>query len=172
MEKDYVVVMDPMGGAHLEHRSHKYTKREWQGKCWRYWYGTQYKKDAEKARAEIKRTTNYLNDVRGLITNDKNDLYNPMLKKRAYTAREHIAENARTAYNSQKLYDKSLAGRIEKGKKTVDALLSKLKKKVNDTAIKTAKKLGFKTQQTETRTDISTGQKWRRVNGGAWEKVR
>lgn len=171
MANDYIVVMDKTG-AHLEHRDHKYTKREWQGKGWRYWYGDQYKKDAENARAEIKRTTNYLNDVRGLITNNKNDLYNPMLKKRAYTAREHIAENARTAYNSQKLYEKSLAGKIEAGGKLVQSLLSKWKKKVNETAINTAKKLGLKTQQVETRTDISTGQKWRRVNGGAWEKVK
>lgn len=67
---------------------------------------------------------------------------------------------------------KAMSKTIEEGGKLVKSLLSKWKKKVNETAINTAKKLGLKTQQVETRTDISTGQKWRRVNGGAWEKVK
>ena len=182
---DYIIVMDKFGGAHLEHRAHKYTKREWQGKGWRYWYGTQYKKDAENARRRsemARQNAEYTRKDAGRRSNfgDPNDVH----KKRYYQSYQNTlrgygdqfakesAEWARTAYNSQKLYEKSLAGRIEKGKKIIDSLLSKLKKKVNETAISAGKKLGLKTQQVETRTDISSGQKWRRVNGGPWEKVK
>ena len=261
MAKDYVVVMDPMGGAHLEHKAHKYTKRERIGDKWRYWYdtavtGETYKKQMARSGNEIgyrrnrnqawtsngytkvdperyksynqaksarEKSSNYWdNKVTAQWSNgDTVDIYNKdksrpygigkfdrSMSKATYNAlisahkklvdnekttkqrvesgeklakwmrsninynNKVIAEESAKYRNAKKGYEKSLAGRIEKGKKTVDALLSKLKKKVNDTAIKTAKKLGFKPQQTETRTDISTGQKWRRVNGGAWEKVR
>ena len=193
MEKDYVIVMDPMGGAHIEHRSHKYTKREWQGKGWRYWYGSEYKKDANNAKYMASKESEYAKTMRGYIINKKDDPWNPYLRKEVYNSNKKAAEYARTAYNSQKLYDKSLAGRIEKGKEKVQSLLSKIKKKVStaydkatdkavskafDTAeklsskiVKEARKRGYG-KQIETRTDISTGQKWRRVNGGAWEKVR
>lgn len=171
MANDYIVVMDKTG-AHLEHRAHKYTKREWQGKGWRYWYGTEYKKDAENARHLSSKESEYAKTMKGYIVNEKDDPWNPYIKKEVYNSNKKAAEYARDAYNSQKLYEKSLAGRIEAGGKLVQSLLSKWKKKVNETAINTAKKLGLKTQQVETRTDISTGQKWRRVNGGAWEKVK
>lgn len=184
MSNDYIIVMDKTGGAHLEHRSHKYTKREWQGKGWRYWYGDQYKKDAEQARFQYenaKRASRIFADDAGLVTKDYLNKQKALGTERfrekyqrgiSNTLNKEAAEYARTAYNSQKLYEKSLAGRIEKGKKIIDSLFKKLKKNVNETAINTAKKLGFKTQKEETRTDISTGQKWRRVNGGPWEKVK
>lgn len=183
MANDYIVVMDKTG-VHLEHRDHKYTKREWQGKGWRYWYGDQYKKDAEQARFQYenaKRASRRFADDAGLVTKDYLNKQKALGTERfrekyqrgtSDTLNKEAAEYARTAYNSQKLYEKSLAGKIEAGGKLVQSLLSKWKKKVNETAINTAKKLGLKTQQVETRTDISTGQKWRRVNGGAWEKVR
>jgi len=178
MSNDYIIVMDKTGGVHLEHRSHKYTKREWQGKGWRYWYGTGYKQDAEAARKYASDAHRHSESYKKEMSTNHKGMMTAMIEPgggiRSVHANDHGEEAnfARMAYNSQKLYEKSLAGRIEKGKKIIDSLFKKLKKNVNETAINTAKKLGFKTQKEETRTDISTGQKWRRVNGGPWEKVK
>ena len=170
MQNDYIIVMDRNGGAHLEHRSHKYTKREWIGgnKGWRYFYDTAITGRYHKTQSAIeqKKYDNLTKDM------ESEKGLGGIYKTRRYNMNEQRAEHARYAYNHQKLYEKSLAGRVEKGKKIIDSLLSKLKKKVNETAISAGKKLGLKTQQVETRTDISTGQKWKRVNGGPWEKVK
>lgn len=37
---NYIIVMDPVNGPHLEHKAHKYTKRQWINGKWRYWYDT------------------------------------------------------------------------------------------------------------------------------------
>lgn len=171
--------IDLGNGTYLAHRSHKYTKREWQGKGWRYWYGTEYKKDAENAKHLSSKESEYAKTMRGYIVNKKDDPWNPYIKKEVYNSNKKSAEYARTAYNSQKLYEKSLAYKVDQGKKLVDNLLSKLsksankaKKNIGKAVVETAKKLGAKPNRIETRTDISTGQQYRRVNGGPWEKVK
>lgn len=187
MPNNYIIVMDKTGGAHLEHKAHKYTKREWQNGKWRYWYGTGYKQDAEAFRKyasdahrrseSYKKEMSTNKDENGNLRTDRffaTRMWEEQGGIRSIHANDHGEEAnfARAAYNSQKLYEKSLAGRIEKGKKIIDSLFKKLKKNVNETAIKTAKKLGLKTDKVETRRDISTGQTYKRVNGGPWEKVK
>ena len=226
---DYIIVMDKFGGAHLEHKQHKYIKREWTGKGWRYFYdtaitGKQYKNDANsnrrmanyygdranmytqlaKGQEKIKGITytDYENNPKGtqvdhnFSSKEREKYLNKTLGR--YKREQHdslVAEKNALARASayDKKYSKSLAGRIETGKKIIDSLLSKLKKNVStaydkatdkvvskafDTAeklsskiVKEARKRGYG-QQIETRTDISTGQKWKRVHGGPWEKVK
>lgn len=248
MSNDYIIVMDKFGGAHLEHKQHKYIKREWKNGRWVYTYPdtvatdflydqwkrksnatksyNAYKEESsrnssiQKRKIESKKIYNqglkdlddqynnmsYLEkqmykksgiDPKGNLTKEYNesksklDAYDKDSYKRAMAARNeyytNMAKYAREDYKMRKEWEKtpisklqtayhksidSMSARVEKGKKIIDSLLSKLKKKVNGTAISTAKKLGLKTQQVETRTDISTGQKWKRVNGGPWEKVK
>ena len=38
MSKDYIITIDPMSGAHIEHRSHKYISRKWKNGHWVYTY--------------------------------------------------------------------------------------------------------------------------------------
>lgn len=58
MPNDFIIVMDKFGGAHLEHKSYKYTKRERIGDKWRYWYdtnisGKSYKKEMTEAQRDL-----------------------------------------------------------------------------------------------------------------------
>ena len=133
MSKDYILVMDPRCGAYLEHRSHKYIKRERKNGKWRYWYDTKItgKEYLRKAEANYRgyqqtmnpnsltsRPTGYMT-LKGGMKIAKNN------SKGFYASREAAWERA--------YRNKSLAGRlstfVSDGKNLVERLLNKLKKR-------------------------------------------